>query len=385
MLQGQRIATTGRLLTLTRPELHRLVAEHGGQLQRSVQETTTLLLIGQESLPVSNTGRLKANLRKARSLIQQGQAIAILSEDEFLEKLGLQTSRADIHRLYSTAQLEDLLQIPSRRLQSWIRSGLITPAHSHAGIHYFDFAQVASARSLAELTSTGISLSRLKRSLRQLQQWTSARTSESLLGLAIHAEGGKVFVETLDGCLADSSGQLQLRFDGSPEPEMERVATVSLLEVAPSVDWLACGWEHEQLEEWEQAEEAYRRGLDEDSDDAAVAFNLGNVLFAQGRKQEALSCWRLAMTLDNRDAGCCNNVGVALAELGLASEAIEAFRLALAQDPDFNDANYNLADTLDEVGRREEAEAYYRAYLRSESSGERADYARHRLRAFEAC
>ena len=86
-----------------------------------------------------------------------------------------------------------------------------------------------------------------------------------------------------------------------------------------------------------------------------------------------------AVELDRDFADAWNNLGVLLAKVNRPHAACTAFRRAVAAEPLNLSVHYNLADTLDEMGRSDEARTHGQAYLRGDTEGERARYARSRL------
>ena len=87
-------------------------------------------------------------------------------------------------------------------------------------------------------------------------------------------------------------------------------------------------------------------------------FNLGQVLFSLGRKDEARAHFERALELDPEHAGAQNGLGVVLLDDDPAA-AERRFERALELDPDYADAANNLGVALERQGRREEARACY--------------------------
>src|SRR5207249_907441 len=165
------------------------------------------LVVGQDGWPLRRDGRLSKNLLKAQSLQRDGHAIAILSEDEFLTKLGLDSGTSGISRLYSTAELTRILKVQRDRLRAWVNAGMIQPVEMRHGISYFDFRQVAAAKSLLKLTQAGVGLLRISSSLRKLQALMNAAETP-LAQLAIIEKDGQMAVRLDAGQLVDTTGQL---------------------------------------------------------------------------------------------------------------------------------------------------------------------------------
>jgi tetratricopeptide (TPR) repeat protein len=125
----------------------------------------------------------------------------------------------------------------------------------------------------------------------------------------------------------------------------------------------------------EAAELAYRQALLEDGPDPESCFNLGNVLFALGRHEQAVERYRQAVELDRDYPEAWNNLGSALEELSQMLVAIKAYRQAIARNSQYPDPYHNLADLLDQMGQAKEAQRLWRFYLRLESTGPWAEYA----------
>jgi len=84
--------------------------------------------------------------------------------------------------------------------------------------------------------------------------------------------------------------------------------------------------------------------------------NLGKTLFAQGRTDEALACYRTALSMkpDMPITHC--NLGGALAESGDFAGAEHHFKEAIRRFPDYGEAYYNLGILYARQGKDREAE-----------------------------
>jgi tetratricopeptide (TPR) repeat protein len=91
-------------------------------------------------------------------------------------------------------------------------------------------------------------------------------------------------------------------------------------------------------------------------DSPAAHYNLGNALFRQGRRSEAISALREALTLQPDYALAHDGLGVALHAEGRVSEAIEHYQRAVQLDPRNTDARSHLAVALRAIGRVREAD-----------------------------
>lgn len=114
----------------------------------------------------------------------------------------------------------------------------------------------------------------------------------------------------------------------------------------------------------EEALEAFRRSLELHPANPAAHTGLGSVLDAMGDAEGALAHIREALALDPGNLVATSNLAGALARQGRLDEALEADRAALAMRPESPELNLNLGFTLMRMGRMGEAEALYLEALR---------------------
>jgi tetratricopeptide (TPR) repeat protein len=91
--------------------------------------------------------------------------------------------------------------------------------------------------------------------------------------------------------------------------------------------------------------------------------NLGNVLRAQGRLDEAVSRHRRAIALKPDYAEAHNNLGSGLRDSKSLGQAVASYRKAISIKPDFAMAHNNLANCLCAQGRLEEGLESYRCVV----------------------
>ena len=84
---------------------------------------------------------------------------------------------------------------------------------------------------------------------------------------------------------------------------------------------------------------------------AAAHYNLGNALFRNGRRAEAIAALRKALTIQPDYALAHDGLGVALYATGRVNEAIEHYQRAVQLDPQNAEARSHLAVALRAVGR----------------------------------
>lgn len=365
-LDGQRVAFTGRLASMTRPEAARLVLARGGVFVPRVTHRTALLVVGQDGWPLQRDGTLSDALEAARGLQAAGNAIRIVQEEDFLRDLGVEEDSYGVHRRFTLPQLTRLLRIPRDRLRSWLRAGWLIPADTTDGVCSFDFQQVAAIRSVWHLLQAGVSAEKIRRSLEKLSTWLPVEQVRLL------KQGGLLFVRLAHGLLADATGQLYFDF------EVEEHSTPMQAEKPEKYREVGCALE--AAGQFQEAMDAYRKAL-ACFPDVIAHFNLGNILYRLGAISQAAEHFRRAVDLDPAFAEAWNNLGNALAEVGQPGEAVKALRHALTVRPGYADGHYNLADVLEESGRSAEARRHWKTYVALEPIGEWATYARTRLRS----
>lgn len=108
-----------------------------------------------------------------------------------------------------------------------------------------------------------------------------------------------------------------------------------------------------------EAEEAYRRSLALNPNQANAWNNLGNILknsFTPDRQAEAMECYRRAIKADPTYANAHNNLGHAQDTIDGDKAAAEAsFRSAIACKPGYLQPRLNLAGILEKTGKDVEA------------------------------
>jgi tetratricopeptide (TPR) repeat protein len=374
-LAGREVVLAGRLSSLTRAEAFERVAAAGGRLAEATGERTAWVVLADDGVPLGEDGRLAQPLEEARARIERGQAIALLSEDEFLARLGLAAAEPS-RRLYTSEQLGRILDVPARRLAAWVRAGLVRPVRTERRLSYFTFREVARARALARLAARGVTVRQLRVSLEALSRWWPG-ASAPLAQLDALEEHGALLVRTPDGDLAEPSGQLRLEFE-APE------AAPAEVPVHEAERWFQRALRLEQAEQLEEAAQAYGRALDPRVPRPEVAFNLGNVLYALERLDDACAAFSLAVELDPEYVEAWNNLGNALSRRERHEEARERFERALALAPGYADAHFNLAETLAALGDLAGAREHWREYLAHDPDSNWAAEVRARLRRTDA-
>lgn len=375
------VCLTGRLASMTHDEARTRLATIGCTSVARPTRRTSLLVVGRGGAPIDDEGRPTAALARARALIDEGQALAIVSEEDLLEQVGMHEARADLERLYTIPQLARLLDVAPSRVRAWVRRGLLAPVSTRGRLGFFDFGQVSAAKTLRELTDRGVPAALIRRSLRELSSWMPERAGLSSLDVS-----DDVAVRLPDGRLADPSGQLRLGF--SPPVDRPRAAPVSPIqgaprdELTPTADpevWFDRGVDAEADGRPADAARAYSRAVDLDPRFVEAWFNLGNALYDMDERGAAADAFVRATEIDPGYAEAWNNLGNVRGERGELTAAIDAYLRALEIEPHYADAHYNLADTHALLGDVDGARRHWLAYLEQDPHSSDAAHIRARL------
>lgn len=362
------ISYAGQFAEISHEEFVEIVERNGGQYIRfSNHGAFAVIVIGGAGLPVLSTGE--------PMVLPVGR---LISESEFLQLLRAQ-SRSEDDRLFTVRMLAELMRVPESRITAWAKAGLIRPVCADHGLMRFEFRQVAIAQTLTEMTASGVTINKLRRTLRDLQQ-KMPDLKEPLQQLTILEHNGPLLVRLESGNLAEVSGQMQMDFDDQPQPEPVQMRLAPALTTV--VQWHDQAVQQERAGLLAEAEQSYRQALLQGGPNSRCAFDLASVLAKQGKAQQAIERYLQVIELDPRHPDAWNNLGILFADTGDVAAACDAFRHAMEIAPDDSKVHFNLADALDTMGYVEEARALWQKYLRYDPCGSPwAEYARERLRA----
>jgi len=296
---------------------------------------------------------------------------------------------SEIRSTYTPAMLAELLHVNIALVRGWQRRGWIVPARVEHRLAYFDFAEVAVAKQLAELQRAGIGPARIARKLAEIKRRLPL-IERPLASLAIVIDGKQILVRE-DDALVESSGQMRLDFEASEDeaatgvpatiasPALflartkggEPVATPQKL-----VEWAA---ELEEAGDLAAAAEMVRAALAAGGPQAEHCFRLAELLYRLGDVGAARERYYMAIELDEDYVEARANLGCVLAELGQSDLAVAALQGAIAYHDAYADAHYHLARTLDDVERSGEAREHWRRFLELAPDSPWAAEARGRL------
>jgi len=387
-LQGERVAFTGTLASMTHRQAMELVEQHGGVAGQHVTHQTTLLVVGEEGWPLEADGRVSVKLDQARQMHERGEAIRIVSESEWLTLLSRDAAEMR-QNLYTPAMLSQLLGISVQEIRRWERAGLIKPARKVFRLSYFDFQEVAGARRLFELAQSGVGLEEIAEGLHRLRAILPA-IDRPLAQLDVLVRGRQQLVfRDATGLIEPTTGQRIFDFD-RPDPATEGDEPETIPLRTPSSDpgtrrnwtpeeWFSEGCRLADDNEIDAAIEAFRLALIEEPANPAFHFHLADVLYRQGHPAAAIERYYMSVELDHNFLEAWTQLGCLLDETGQIGAAAEAFEVALDLHPDYPDAHFHFAELLERTDRSSEAARHWEQYLRFDQRGPWASIARQRL------
>jgi tetratricopeptide (TPR) repeat protein len=370
-LRNARIAFTGTLGAITPKQALEVAREARATVTRSVSRLTSHLVIGMRGWPLLADGSVSLRLRRAEELNARGCAIAIISERRFLELAAVRACQPEVWKDYAAEDVCRSLNVAPATLELWERFGLVQAVQGR-----YDFQDLVSLQTIAELVQRGVRVESIAASLHHLS-YTIAEVDRPLAQLRIVAEHSSSILADFGKYRLAPSGQLCFNFE-NPTECLEPVLSLPDAE-ATAAQWFAAGLSFEDEEQYEDAAKAYRKATVLDPTFADAFFNLGNVLRALGRATEAEEMYRLAIE-QKKDMACAwYNLADAQEDVGQLNEAVESLRNALAISPQYADAHFNLAACLEKLGRPPEARKHWAAYLQLDPDSGWAEVARQHL------
>ncbi len=402
-LQGERVAFTGTLASMTHSQAHDVTTKYGGEAVTHVSGRTTMLVVGEEGWPLEDDGQASVKVQQAVEQINQGTPLRILRESEWLRLLGLEQRDRDVQRVFTPAMLQQKLGIPVTLVRRWERLGLIQPVQRVYRLPYFDFQEVAGVRRLQEMLAAGIPRDRIEASLSSLLDHFPS-IDRPLAQLDILSRDSTVLYRDAAGLVEARTGQRVFDFDGDDEAAIDakpESQTGSAFQLLPSGDvtdaddqpntirmpqisladperWTAEDWFDQgcrQLTDGDAASaiESLRMAAVECPDDPEIHFFLASALFQTGNSAGALERYHMAVELDHEYIEAWTQLGCVRHLQGDLDGALAAFDIALTSHADFAEAIYHKAQTLSDAGRIGEAIELWHRYLDLNADGPWAD------------
>lgn len=340
------VVFTGKLSSMPQKKAQETVRKMGGATPSNVNQKTDILVIG-DARPLDEMSK-SMKLIRAEQLRAQGKKVKFISENEFLERAGLETryqlddrfySLTEIFKIYPHLQKEQI-----RYFQKW---SLLRPAKKTNLDQYFEFKDLLLFRRINNFIADGKKLRSIARGLYD--------ELNPGVQLALSFDDGR------------PKGQvLQMNQPSSPNPTAE--------------DWYELGNRYdENSDTFDDAIHAYQEALALDASFVPALVNLGNIYFEQFEFNQALEAYHAAGRQSPESARIFYNIANVYNELHQYDQAIEALEKALELEPDYSGAHFNLAVIFEKVGLELHARKHWQAYIEHDSHGEWADIARQHL------
>ncbi|HET6962786.1 MAG TPA: tetratricopeptide repeat protein [Terriglobia bacterium] len=356
---------------MSHEEACHLVRQAGGEPSTGVSRKTSFLIVGMAGWPLLADGGVASKLKRAEELRRRGCDIRILSEEAFLELLGRKNRQQPVvPKTHSAAEVCKRLKLSLEALQRWEQFGLIRPVEG-----LYDFQDLVSLRTIAELVERGVRPEVIAKSLQSLSS-ILPEVDRPLSQLKIVAQNPRALSVDLGESLMAPNGQMLINFDEAPRRE----ATIVPLHATPSeTEWFEYGQACEESEDYSEAVGAYRRAVAAEPRFAAAWFNLGNALRMLGQLDMAAEAYREASRRDAGMAAAWYNLADVEEEQGKIHEAVKSLQAALQANPSYADAHFNLALCYERLELRREAKRHWEAYLKLDGSSQWAKIARRHL------
>ena len=273
---------------------------------------------------------------------------------------------------FTAREVAGLIGLPVGQVRSYVRDGLVTPRSGPHGEHRFalpDVVLLRTAKGLADHIPPG----KLRRALRRLKE--QLPPGRPLSAVRITVEGDQVIVRDGNTAWRLESGQRVLDFEvaelASKVAPLVRKAARHAHQTPDNLqaeDWFELGYELE-LNEPEQARDAYRRALELLPDHVPARVNLGRLLHEKGQVKLAEVHYRLALSIEPVNPTALFNLGVALEDLGRLDAAAQSYEAVVRGEPKHADAHFNLARLYERLGKKALAIRHLKAYQLIRSSG----------------
>lgn len=268
---------------------------------------------------------------------------------------------------YTTREVAEVLGVPTSRILSWTRRGLLSPHKGPHNAYVYSFQDIVLLRTARELLDADVSVRKVGAALEALRE--QLPLGRPLSAVSISAVGDRVLVRDEETVWEPESGQIRIDFAVSDVAEATLpVARRALDEDGRDEGMTADDWYDSALDlepiSPDDAMEAYRRALELEPSHADAHLNLGRLLHEAGRVGEAEGHYREAATADPRSARAFFNLGVALEDQGSPVGSRQAYEAALRLDPELAVAHFNLSRLLEAEGDETGALAHLARYKR---------------------
>jgi tetratricopeptide (TPR) repeat protein len=150
---------------------------------------------------------------------------------------------------------------------------------------------------------------------------------------------------------------------GNTRPAMPD-AELSAPELNSAVGFEQRGMDALRAQDWKQALQEFRRGIESDPSDVSLRYWLGVALYVSGDQPGAEREWRSVIAQEPGFARARYSLGALLAARGLHTQAREEYAAAVRAAPNMPEAHTRLGDTLVALGQARDALKEYEEAVR---------------------
>ena len=262
---------------------------------------------------------------------------------------------------YSLRDVVQLAGLSRNIVLRLAKDGIVTPARTGSREYRFAFQDLIVLRAARGLYASNIPPRRIAASLRRLRAMLPQ--SIPMCGLRISAVGSEVVVQESRNTWHADTGQLLLDFDASAEGVEPVLMERALPERPDAVQCFECACGLEDVAPQEACEH-YRRAIDSDPAYLNAYLNLGCLLHAMKKLEDAEAVYRDGLARCEDKSTLWYNLAVLEEDCARIPEALDAYRSAVQSDPEFADAHFNLARLYAALGKPQEALRAYNDYRR---------------------
>ncbi len=265
-------------------------------------------------------------------------------------------------------RVQELLGISRTTITQLVNAGFVTPSRGPRNEHLFSFQDLMLLRTAHALQKGKVPPKKIVRSLERLKQTLPAELP--LTGLRLTAVDSNVVVSDRLGRWEADSGQFLMDFEVTTVGG--DVAFLSPSDAraegrgsdAEGIDPSALFDRALALEPRDAtaAEAAYRELIERIPTHVDAYLNLGTLLCAAGRHDDAMMLYDAALARVPDAASLHFNRAIALEDQQRFDEAAAGYGRALALDPDLADAHFNLGHLRERLGDPRGALRHLSAY-----------------------
>jgi tetratricopeptide (TPR) repeat protein len=262
-------------------------------------------------------------------------------------------------KLFSAAEVANIVNLPNSRIRSFVRAGFLAPARNKTGTLQFTFRDLLFLKTAKSLLASRVPQKRVLGILSSLKR--QLPDERHLSSLKIYADGRRVVVWDGKAQWQPDSGQFLFNFDARSVMRTLRLPPPKPLKTNfAAQDWFNLAVELEKTST-EEAQRAYEKALEIDPAMSDAHMNLGKLYHDAGMFKECETHYQAAIKHSPAEAAPYYNLGVLMEDVKRPREATLYYREALKRDSGFADAHYNLGLLLESLENRKEAFTHLRA------------------------